>query len=189
MPAERSSGRTPVEVFSSVLTLVPGAAIWTQLATDVAAAVMASFKCRRPRLERNPIGYLGLTRRIPSALRCSGLLAKDRLIPFCYGASLHVYPSGMARDMGGGLKAYKLVVGRHAKIDDLVEIFAKGLDVIPASVAAQEQFFPRVACVASLVGAIPAMVRGLPPLPRPHDGRFPSQLPTCCIRLGPAVSY
>ena len=89
----------------------------------------------------------------------------------------------------GGLKAYKLVVGRHAKIDDLVEIFAKGLDVIPASVAAQEQFFPRVACVASLVGAIPAMVRGLPPLPRPHDGRFPSQLPTCCIRLGPAVSY
>jgi hypothetical protein len=70
-----------------------------------------------------------------------GLLAEDGLIPFCYGASLDVYPSGMARDMGRGLKAYKLAVGRHAKTDDLVEIFAEGLDVIPASVAAQQQFY------------------------------------------------
>ena len=37
-----------------------------------------------------------------------GLLANDGLIPFCYGASLNVYPSGMAKDMGQGLKAYKL---------------------------------------------------------------------------------
>ncbi|WP_338699747.1 MULTISPECIES: hypothetical protein [unclassified Bradyrhizobium] len=72
-------------------------------------------------------------------VRC--LLAEDGLIPFCYGASLNVYPSGMARDMGAGLKAYKLVVGRHAKMSDLVEIFASGPGVIPASVAAQEQFF------------------------------------------------
>jgi hypothetical protein len=70
-----------------------------------------------------------------------GLLAGDGLIPFCYGASLNVYPSGMARDMGRGLKAYKLAVGRHAKTADLVEIFAEGHDVIPASVAAQEQFY------------------------------------------------
>jgi hypothetical protein len=69
------------------------------------------------------------------------LLAKDSLIPFCYGASLDVYPSGMARDMGRGLRAYKLAVGRHAKIDNLVEIFAEGPDVIPASVAAQEEFY------------------------------------------------
>ncbi|MGY4313770.1 hypothetical protein [Bradyrhizobium sp. JR3.5] len=70
-----------------------------------------------------------------------GLLAKDGLIPFCYGASLNVYPSGMARDMGQGLKAYKLTVGRQAKMSDLVEIFASGADVIPVSVAAQERFF------------------------------------------------
>ena len=70
-----------------------------------------------------------------------GLLAKDGLIPFCYGASLDVYPSGMARDMGRGLKAYKLAVGRHARIDSLVEIFAEGPDVIPASVSAQEEFY------------------------------------------------
>lgn len=69
------------------------------------------------------------------------LLAKDGLIPFCYGASLNVYPSGMARDMGQGLKAYKLIVGRHARMDDLVEIFAEGPDVVPSLVAAQEQFY------------------------------------------------
>ncbi len=72
-------------------------------------------------------------------VRC--LLAKDVLIPFCYGASLNVYPSGMARNMGQGLKAYKLAAGRHAKTDKLVGIFAHGPDVIPASVAAQEQFY------------------------------------------------
>jgi len=70
-----------------------------------------------------------------------GLLAGDRLIPFCYGASLNVYPSRMARDMGRGLKAYRLVKGRHARMDDLVEIFTEGPDVIPASVDAQEQFY------------------------------------------------
>jgi len=35
-------------------------------------------------------------------------LESEGLIPFCYGASLNVYPSGMARDMGAGLKAYRM---------------------------------------------------------------------------------
>ena len=119
------------------------------------------------------------------------LLAEDGLIPFCYGASLNVFPSGMARDMGRGLKAYKLAVGRHAKTDNLVEIFAEGLDVIPCRTGA---VLPRVACVRSFVGANLAMGQGLLPRPRPHDGRFtagsrrlaaspnsaaPGQLPTC----------
>ena len=69
------------------------------------------------------------------------LLAKDGLIPLCYGASLNVYPSGMARDMGRGLKAYRMAMGRHARREDLVYIFSEGLDVVPASVAAQEQFW------------------------------------------------
>lgn len=69
------------------------------------------------------------------------LLAKDGLIPFCYGASLNVYPSGMARDMGQGLKAYKMTMGRQARLEDLVYIFSEGPDVVPASVAAQEQFW------------------------------------------------
>lgn len=35
-------------------------------------------------------------------------LEREGLIPFCYGASLNVYPSAMARDMGAGLKAYRM---------------------------------------------------------------------------------
>jgi len=64
-----------------------------------------------------------------------------KLIPFCYGASLNVYPSGMARDMGSGLKAYKLTTGKHANRDDLVSIFDQGYDIIPSFVAKQKEFF------------------------------------------------
>jgi len=68
-------------------------------------------------------------------------MEKDTLIPFCYGASLNVYPSGMARDMASGLKAYKMQLGKHVSRQDLVHIFAEGPDVIPASVAHQRAFF------------------------------------------------
>ena len=44
-----------------------------------------------------------------------GQLAKDGLIPFCYGASLNVYPTGMARDMGRRLRAYQLRRGPARK--------------------------------------------------------------------------
>jgi hypothetical protein len=43
--------------------------------------------------------------------------------------------------MGKGVKAYKMAMGSHAKMDHLVEIFAEGPDVVPASVAAQERFW------------------------------------------------
>ena len=68
-------------------------------------------------------------------------LQADGLAPYCYGASLNVFPSGMARDMGQGLKAYKLTLGKHAKSADLVDIFDEGIDVAPADVDAQEQFY------------------------------------------------
>ncbi|MBN8845535.1 MAG: hypothetical protein J0H88_20030 [Sphingomonadales bacterium] len=60
------------------------------------------------------------------------------LIPFCYGASLKVWPSAMARDMGRGLKAYKIETGTPAT--ELVGIFDEGPDIIPASVEKQEEF-------------------------------------------------
>ena len=68
-------------------------------------------------------------------------LDTERLIPFCYGASLNVFPSGMSRSMGSGLKAYRLTVGHPALTKDLVSIFDSGHDVIPASVANQKQYF------------------------------------------------
>jgi len=67
-------------------------------------------------------------------------LEKDNLIPFCYGASLNVYPSGMARDMGAGLRAYRMRMGEDISMDSLVDIFEKGPDVIPATVARQQYF-------------------------------------------------
>src|SRR5262249_73940 len=68
-------------------------------------------------------------------------LEPDHLIPFCYGASLNVFPSGMSRGMGSGLKAYRLTMVRQALTNDLVFIFDSGPDVIPASVARQKEYF------------------------------------------------
>jgi hypothetical protein len=68
-------------------------------------------------------------------------LEADGLIPFCYGASLNVYPSGMARDMGLGRVGYKLTMGRYARKQDLVSIYAEGPDVIPATVVRQREYF------------------------------------------------
>jgi hypothetical protein len=61
--------------------------------------------------------------------------------PICYGSSKCVYPSGMCRDMGRGLKAYKLRFGHPAGLDDLVGICETGPDIEPSSVAEQRQFF------------------------------------------------
>jgi len=60
------------------------------------------------------------------------------LIPFCHGASLKVWPSAMSRDMGRGLKAYRIEHGAPAS--ELVGIFDEGPDIIPSSVAHQENF-------------------------------------------------
>jgi hypothetical protein len=57
-----------------------------------------------------------------------------------YGATRNVWPSAMSRSMGGGLKAYRLHIGRHATLADLVDIFSSGPDSEPCSVAEQEAF-------------------------------------------------
>lgn len=61
--------------------------------------------------------------------------------PMCYGASRNVYPSGMGRDMGRGLKAYRLRLGQQPAMSDLVNIFDVGPDVEPASVKDQREFW------------------------------------------------
>lgn len=57
----------------------------------------------------------------------------------CYGASRNVWPSGMAREMGAGLKAYQLTRGHRAAV--LKDIFDTGADVVPSTVAEQEAFW------------------------------------------------
>ncbi|GHC95658.1 hypothetical protein GCM10019060_24880 [Novosphingobium pokkalii] len=51
---------------------------------------------------------------------------------------MQVWPSGMARDMGRGLKAYKMEIGAQAR--ELVGIFEAGPDVIPSPVSVQEEY-------------------------------------------------
>jgi hypothetical protein len=68
-------------------------------------------------------------------------LESFHLRPNCYGASRNVFPSGMGRDMGSGLNAYKMKMGIQAKLEDLVFIFDSGPDVEPVSVAEQRAFF------------------------------------------------
>lgn len=70
-------------------------------------------------------------------------LEADGLRPICYGASRNVYPSGMSRDMGGGLRAYKLQLGQLGRTADLVDIFSTGPDVVPVPVAEQREFYLR----------------------------------------------
>ena len=66
-------------------------------------------------------------------------LEPESLIPFCYGASLNVYPSGMSRQMSGGTVAYRLTLGERSS--DSVNIFKAGPDVTPVSVDIQKSFY------------------------------------------------
>lgn len=68
-------------------------------------------------------------------------LEKEGLIPFCYGASLNVYPSAMSRQMGAGKAAYKMEKGKQAQKTDIVRIFEHGTDIVPSTVDQQRTFF------------------------------------------------
>ncbi|MEK6288508.1 MAG: hypothetical protein AABO57_22555 [Acidobacteriota bacterium] len=68
-------------------------------------------------------------------------LEKEGMVLNCYGGSKNVYPSPMSQDMGSGWKAYRLTIGRAARLEDLVSIFEVGPDVVPSSVEEQEAFF------------------------------------------------
>lgn len=60
----------------------------------------------------------------------------------CAGACRNVFPSPMARSMGAGRSAYRLVLGRPARTEDLVDIFTPmydGCDL--ATVAEQAAFY------------------------------------------------
>lgn len=68
-------------------------------------------------------------------------LEDEGLIPFCYGASLNVFPSAMSRQMSMGKAAYRMTLGKQALRSDLVQIFAEGSDVVPSTVERQREFF------------------------------------------------
>jgi hypothetical protein len=69
--------------------------------------------------------------RVRTELEPNGLLIGVR------GASRDVWPSPMSRQMGGGLRAYRMVMGKQALSQDLVDIFEASPDVEPATVRDQ----------------------------------------------------
>jgi hypothetical protein len=70
----------------------------------------------------------------------------------CYGAARNVFPSGMARDMGAGLKAYRCHLGKAAQMADLVSIFESGPDLEVASVEEQHAFHQKWVASLSIQG-------------------------------------
>lgn len=60
------------------------------------------------------------------------------IIPQCYGASINIWPSGMARDMGLGMSGYVRKPGHQAT--ELRGIFESGADMEPALVKEQSKF-------------------------------------------------
>lgn len=58
----------------------------------------------------------------------------------CKGARRNVWPSGMSRDMGGGVRAYTVEMRRPARMDSLVDIFDEDTPEMYCSVADQEAF-------------------------------------------------
>ena len=88
-----------------------------------------------------------ITKRADTYFEAMQLIRQDLepqdMLLICYGASLNVYPSPMILDMGDGEIAYKLELGKDAKQINLVSIFDMGSDVIPATVAEQNDFYQR----------------------------------------------
>jgi hypothetical protein len=103
--------------------------------SGVADACHLSFAFRGRRIEATASDFFEAFCQIRLQLEA------EALIPFCYGASLNVHPSGMSRQMSNGLLAYRLTVGSPGRIETLVRIFEQGPDVIPASVANQQSFY------------------------------------------------
>lgn len=67
-------------------------------------------------------------------------LSEHGLTPRCYGACRNLVVSGMAAQMGGGLKGYLVRLGQQARMSDLVGIFDAGPDMDLVSVAEQQEF-------------------------------------------------
>ena len=71
------------------------------------------------------------------------------LLPLCYAAHLHAFPSPMSRSMGGGLQLYLLTLGAPARLRDLIHMFEVDDKVIPSTVSDQQAFYDK--WLASLI--------------------------------------
>lgn len=70
-------------------------------------------------------------------------LEEKNLFILCQGSAINVHPSGMARDMSSGLKAYSFKLGKKVSLSDLIDVFDPIEKEIVATIAEQEQFFKK----------------------------------------------
>ena len=89
--------------------------------------------------QQKKIKYCGMDY-FDSLCQIRNILESDGSYIKCYGAAQNVYPSGMCRNMGGGRMAYKMTLGQHVDLEDLVDIFA-ACPTPPASLSEQYQFY------------------------------------------------
>jgi hypothetical protein len=68
-------------------------------------------------------------------------LEAEGLVVCCQGARKNVWPSGMGRDMGAGLVAYVLTIGRAPRRDEQVQVLAPADAELIGTVTEQEQHF------------------------------------------------
>ncbi len=73
--------------------------------------------------------------------RIRDIMALSGIGPRCYGASLDVYYIDGAQQLGKGLFAHRLMMGRQPVVEDMVETFAIGADVCPATVVEQKKYY------------------------------------------------
>ncbi|MGY3454494.1 hypothetical protein [Bradyrhizobium sp. USDA 4353] len=67
-------------------------------------------------------------------------LEKRGALLCCFGASQNVYPSGMQREMGPAILAYKMRLGEPSRRADMVNIFEADETVVPSTVEQQARF-------------------------------------------------
>lgn len=67
-------------------------------------------------------------------------LENDGWLIAVQGSRLNAYPSGMARDMGGGERIYVMYPGRAARLEDLVDTLAEADPATLASVDDQKRY-------------------------------------------------
>lgn len=70
-------------------------------------------------------------------------LENKKLFILCQGSARNVYPSGMARSMSSGLKAYLLKLGKKPSREDIVDIFDAALAEDVGLISEQNDFFEK----------------------------------------------
>ena len=76
-------------------------------------------------------------------LRVRRSLEDDGCELLCKGCAVDVWPSGTSRDMGGGVRAYEMSLGKPASTSSLVDIFEPDPRVRYSQVSDQEEYFQR----------------------------------------------